>query len=195
MKKNKNIIIAIVVVLVLIILGIGGYFLYMRMNYISKDEVKRIVLNDTKLDSSDVIFGEIDLDTDDGVSKYDVEFHYNRHEYNYEIDAKDGKIISSDFVNTNTSNNNTTTENNSSNTNTNNSTTNNNYISEQEARDIAIKDASVNEKDIVFTDVDLDLENNKAIYEVDFHDQTTEYEYKIDGINKSIINKKSEPRD
>lgn len=190
MKKNKNIIIVIIVVLVLIILGIGGYFLYMKMNYISKDEVKRIVLNDTKLDSSDVIFGEIDLDTDDGVSKYDVEFHYNRHEYNYEIDAKEGKIISSDFVNPNTSNNNTTTENNNSNTNT-----NNNYISEQEARDIAIKDASVNEKDIVFTDVDLDLENNKAIYEVDFHDQTTEYEYKIDGINKSIINKKSEPRD
>lgn len=34
------------------------------------------------------------MDYDDGIQKYDVEFYYNNMEYNYEIDANTGNIVS-----------------------------------------------------------------------------------------------------
>ena len=108
----------------------------------------------------------------------------------YEIDAKNGNIIYSNFMSndSNTNNNNTTSNNDTS-------TNSNNYISEEEARNIALNDAGLNSNEVTFTDIDLDLKNGNAIYEVDFESNTQEYEYKIDGINKTIINKKQEPRD
>ena len=183
MKKNtKIIIISIVVIISLLLFCFLGYFIYIKSTYISKDEVKDIVIKDTKLKKEDISFKEIELDLEEETKKYDVEFYYNRVEYKYEVDAKNGNIIYSDFNSNNTT----------SNTNT---TNNNNYISEEEARDIALSDASLNANEVTFTDIDLDLKNGNAIYEVDFESNTQEYEYKIDGINKTIINKKQEPRD
>ena len=34
------------------------------------------------------------MDYDNGVQVYDIEFHYNNIEYNYEIDANTGNILS-----------------------------------------------------------------------------------------------------
>ena len=186
MKKNtKIIIISIVAIISLLLFCFLGYFIYIRSTYISKDEVKDIVIKDTKLNKEDISFKEIELDLDDETKKYDVEFYYNRVEYKYEVDAKNGNIIYSDF---NSNSNNTT-----SNTNTTNN--NKNYISEEEARDIALRDAGLNANEVTFTDIDLDLKNGNAIYEVDFESNTQEYEYRIDGISKNIINKKQEMRD
>ena len=193
MKKNTKIIItSIVVVLCLVVFAFLGYFIYIRSTYISKDEVKDIVIKDTKLKKEDISFKEVELDLEEETKKYDVEFYYNRVEYKYEIDAKNGNIIYSDFNNSsNTTNNNNSTNNNT----TSNTNTNNNYISEEDARSIALNDAGLQANEVTFTDIDLDLKNGNAIYEVDFESNTQEYEYKIDGINKTIINKKQEPRD
>ena len=35
-----------------------------------------------------------ELEFDDGISKYEVEFYYNNREYSYEINAKTGAILS-----------------------------------------------------------------------------------------------------
>ena len=192
MKKNtKIIIISIVVVLCLVVFAFIGYFIYIRSTYISKEEVKDIVIKDTKLKKEDISFKEIDLDLEEETKKYDVEFYYNRVEYKYEVDAKSGDIIYSDFNNSSNSTNTSINTNNNNSTNTN----TNNYISEEEAREIALRDASLNANEVTFTDIDLDLKNGNAIYEVDFESNTQEYEYKIDGITKAIINKKQEPRD
>ena len=34
------------------------------------------------------------MDFDNGIQKYDVEFYYGNKEYDYEIDASTGKILS-----------------------------------------------------------------------------------------------------
>lgn len=188
--KNKNtLIIVIVCVIGLILLGGLGYFIYIKSTYISKDKVKEIVINDTKLDKNDISFKEIDLDLESETKKYEVEFYYNRIEYNYEIDAKTGSIIYSNYnksSNSNSNNNSTSVDNNS---------TTNNYIDAEEAKSIALQDAGLSSNDVVFIDVDLDLENGNAIYEIDFESNTLEYDYKIDGVSKNIINKTQEPRD
>lgn len=188
-KGTKIIIISIVSVVVILLLGTLGYFIYVKSAYISKDVVKEIVLNDTKLKESDVIFKDIDLDLDDGLHKYDVEFYYNRVEYSYEIDAKTGKIITGNFINS--------SDNNSENSNTtlnNNTNDNKNYITKEEARDVAINDAKLSLDNVTLIKVDFDYDNGIAVYEVEFINNNLEYDYEINAITKEIVSKKQERR-
>ena len=61
---------------------------------ISADKAKQIALSHAGLTSSQVTFKRTELDFDDGISKYEVEFYYNNREYSYEINAKTGAILS-----------------------------------------------------------------------------------------------------
>ncbi len=194
-KSTKIIIISIICVVVLLLLGALGYFIYIKSTYISKDVVKEIILNDTKLNEKDVTFKDIDLDLDDGLHVYDVEFYYNRVEYSYEIDAKTGKIITSDFINNslnnNSENSNTTSNDNSTNTEKNDSK---NYITKEEARDIAINDAGFSLDSVTLIKAEFDYDNGIAIYEVEFVNGNLEYDYEINAITKEIVSKKQERR-
>ena len=60
---------------------------------ITLEEAKEIALKHANLTNDQVIFGKCELDYD-GTQKYDIEFHKNNVEYNYEIDANTGEIIS-----------------------------------------------------------------------------------------------------
>ena len=61
---------------------------------ISGDKAKEIALKHAGLTSSQVSFKRTELDYDDGIQKYEVEFYYNNKEYSYEIDANTGNILS-----------------------------------------------------------------------------------------------------
>lgn len=61
---------------------------------ISGDKAKEIALKHAGLTSSQVSFKRTELDYDDGIRKYEVEFYYNNKEYSYEIDANTGNILS-----------------------------------------------------------------------------------------------------
>ena len=63
---------------------------------ISIDEAKEIALKHINLKNDQVTFGEVEIDIDDGVKKYDVELYYNNKEFNYEIDANTGDVLSYD---------------------------------------------------------------------------------------------------
>ena len=61
-----------------------------KSNYISMDEAKKIVFDDSKVSIDTVKNLEIEYDYDDGIIVYDIEFVSNNTEYDYEIDAKTG---------------------------------------------------------------------------------------------------------
>ncbi len=61
---------------------------------ISLEKAKEIALSHAGLTSSQVSFKRTELDFDNGIKEYDVEFYYNNLEYSYEIDANSGKILS-----------------------------------------------------------------------------------------------------
>lgn len=61
--------------------------------YIGVASAKSIALKHAKLKSSKVTFTKARLTTDDGIKVYDVEFRTGSTEYDYEINAKTGKII------------------------------------------------------------------------------------------------------
>ena len=191
MKKNTKIVIIVITSLVLLILfGLLGYLLYMKNTYLSKDVVKEIVLNDTKLNAKDVTFKDIELDNDDGLHKYEVDFYYNRQEYSYEIDAKTGKIIYSNYILDNVN----STDNLPKDDVTSNNNNNQNYITKEEATNIALNDVNLALDNVTLQKAEFDYDNGIAIYEIEFINGNLEYDYEINAITKEIISKKQERR-
>lgn len=194
MKKTKKIIIIVIGVLLILALI---FLIYLKVAFISKSEVKDIITDNMNVNSSDVCFESIDLELDKNY--YEVELYYQNKDYEYKIDAKEGKIIYTDFyqannnqnTSINSSNNNT---NNNNNSNTNESTNNGNAsnsntttITMDEARDIALNHASTNINSITHLRTERDYENNTLVYEVDFIYNSYEYDYKIDAATGTII--------
>lgn len=63
---------------------------------ITKEEAIAIALKDAGLTESQVNRLKTELDYEHGRAEYEVDFHFDNWEYDYEIDAETGRIISSD---------------------------------------------------------------------------------------------------
>jgi uncharacterized membrane protein YkoI len=63
---------------------------------ITEDQAQAIALEHAGLTEADISHLQVRKDFDDGRQEYDVEFHVDRLEYEYEIDAATGKILSFD---------------------------------------------------------------------------------------------------
>ena len=61
------------------------------------EAAKQIALADAKVALKDVIFIKTELDNEDGRAVYEIEFYSGNVEYDYDIDALSGEIISNDF--------------------------------------------------------------------------------------------------
>ena len=68
----------------------------MNSKYIGIDKAKSLALENAGKKSSDVNFTKAKLERDDGVWKYEIEFVVGATEYEYDIDAISGKVISHD---------------------------------------------------------------------------------------------------
>lgn len=60
-------------------------------------------------------------------------------------------------------------------------------ISAKEAVAAALRHAGLKEEQVTDVDVDLDRDNGRLIYEVDFNSGNTEYDYDVDADNGTII--------
>lgn len=65
-------------------------------DYISADKAKSIAFEHASVKAADVKFSKAELDRDDLVVHYDVEFVSGKYEYEYEINAESGKVIAFD---------------------------------------------------------------------------------------------------
>ena len=182
MKKYGKIIIIVVGILIVIALLILIYF---KTAFISKNEAKDIVSNNMNVSSSDLYFESIDFEMDKSV--YEVEVYYQNRDYEYKIDAKDGKIIYTDFNTTNSIN-----DNNSNNSNTNGSTNNGNNattasITVEEAKTIALTHANLTEDTVSLLRTEQEYENGVLVYEIDFTHGGFEYDYKINANTGEVV--------
>ncbi len=87
MKKTLIIIGTILVILLL------SCFIFYKLAFISKSEVKDIILKDQNLESNEVSRWKIEFNVEDGLFEYEVEAYINRKEHEFVIDAKTGEII------------------------------------------------------------------------------------------------------
>ena len=160
--------------------------------YIGVEKAKAIALKDAGV--SNVTFVKAKLDTEDGVKVYDVEFYKGNVEYDYEIDAKTGKILEKDTdIENYTIPTKQTTKQAANKNNTKNNvknTTNNAYIGVEKAKAIALKDAGLGSA--TFTKAKLDTDDGIKIYDIEFRSGNMEYDYEIDAKTGTILEKDAE---
>lgn len=154
-----------------------------QADYIGEDEAKKIALELAQQNESDSTNLQIHLDEDhdgDDPAVYDVEFYAGSTEYDYEIDAVTGDVLSQDMevVKANS------TEQSAQ--------TNSGYIGENKAKKIALKDAGLKASNVAGLRVVLDIDDDgedPTVYDVEFYAGTTEYDYEIDATSGVILSK------
>ncbi len=183
MKKYWKIIIIAVSIIVFFALLLLIYF---KVTFIGKDDVKKIVIDNMNVSSSDVFFESIELELDKNY--YEVEVYYKNKDYEYKIDAKEGKIIYTDFQSYNSDNNTNNNGNGNDNSNGNgNNNTNNTKISLQEARNITLEHANLDISVVNIVKCESEYDDGILIHEIEFIYNNYEYDYKIDSRTGEII--------
>lgn len=146
---------------------------------ISADKAKKIALGDAKLSEKDVTFVKVELEFEDNRLVYDVEFYSGNVEYDYDIDAVSGAIVSADkdienyVIPTQPSTEAKASE-----------------ISVEKAKQIALSHAGVGSAR--FTKAKIDYENGVKVYEIEFKVGNMEYEYDINVVNGAIVSSSAE---
>ena len=155
--------------------------------YIGEEKAKEIALEHAGKSAADVNFVRVKLDYDDGRAEYEVEFYSDNTEYDYEIDATTGTILSYDHdaegytPSANTDNTGSgATENNGSSSSA-------GVIGEERAKEIALSHAGKSASDVKFVRVELDRDDGRQEYEVEFYSGNTEYDYEIDAATGKIL--------
>ena len=184
MKKPIIIIASVIGIILLIILGI---FIYIKVTYLSQDEIKQIIIDDTGVNSRDIYFENIDLETEKNT--YEVEFYYNNIEYEYKIDAKNGRVIYNNFKLNTVQNNNSNNQNTNTNNQTNNQNNNQNTqtITIDKAKEIALQNANINTNNVNFIEAKQEHDNGRLIYDIEFIYNHIEYNYEIDAKSGEIL--------
>lgn len=144
--------------------------------YIGAEAAKQAAITHSGVDPNSVSRIKCELDWDDGRMIYEVEFAANGIEYEYDIDAENGAVLSFE------------------------SDTDENghdapaqtvdpalFIGEDEATRIALEHAGVSEGEITHIRVKLEQDDGIMIYDVKFYTADYEYDYEIDAASGRIL--------
>ena len=139
-------------------------------SYIGVERAKEIALDHAGVSASKATFVRAHLDYEDGRRVYDVEFYSGSKEYDYEIDAASGDILSWDYdaeYYTGQAAGQTGS-----------------YLSEAEVRQIVEDRAGVSG---TFRELHLDRDDGRVVYEGEMRDGWTEYEFTLDAVTGTIL--------
>lgn len=152
---------------------------------ITKARAKELALAHAGVSASKATFVEAKLDYEDGVQVYEIEFYSGSTEYDYEINAETGEILSFDKEIENFS----IPKKNNTSSGSSQTTPSSNYIGVDKAKSIALKDAGLSASSVTFTKAKLDREDGVRVYEIEFYTNTKEYEYEINAKTGKIRDK------
>ena len=163
-------------------------------SYIGKDAALSAALKAAGLSKDQVKNIEIELDYEHGVMVYEVEFDRGFDEYSYDIDAKTGEVVAYDNeingkevefdknpeINDNDDNDdddddkvvNVPAE---------------DVIGKDAAKSAALKHAGLTAAQVTELSVELDRENGKTVYEVEFKSAGYEYSCEIDAVKGTVL--------
>lgn len=185
-KRKKTVftaIIALVLCVAMLLSTVASFATGSEKGLIGAKKAKQIALKDAKLKESDVVFVKAKLDKDDGKKVYEVEFYRNNKEYDYEIDAKSGKILSRDFDIENYSipkAGKTAAVPVAPKVNAPKKPKAGGPIDIEKAKQIALSHAELKAKDVVFGKAKQDTDDGVKVYEIEFYSANKEYDYEID---------------
>ena len=160
-------------------------------NYIEKAEAERIALASVGKTGAEVKNLETELEEENGIAVYSVEFDTDTEEFEIDIDAKTGKIIRSQKE---TPEQETTEENSTEVQETVPETSSEaRSLGEAEAGKIALDYAGLAEAQVKNLEVETETENGILVYSVEFETDTMEYEIEIHGQSGEILSVETEP--
>ncbi len=151
---------------------------------ITIDQAKKIALENSGLKADQVTFVKESKEIDDGRTQYEVEFYVGTTEYDYEIDAATGAIISFDQdMETNI----VATAPKATTATTAATTVATTGITKDQALQVALDHAGYKKSDVLFPTVKKDFDDGMEIWEVKFYVGLYEYQYDISVANGQII--------
>ncbi|MCD7711311.1 MAG: PepSY domain-containing protein [Firmicutes bacterium] len=140
-------------------------------SYIGVDSAVTVALAHAGLENDDVVFTKSKQDTDDGTVVYDIEFYTSEYEYDYEINATTGAIMSYSINTLNIASGEEV------------------YISLSSAKTIALANAGVAASDVSFTKAQETVDDGRTVYEIEFYTSVAKYDYEIDAQTGIILEK------
>lgn len=182
-KKRAGLAAVYAVVIVSVIFLSGTLFAYSKekAEYIGEAKAKSIALTHAGLSESQVNFVKVSLDRDDRHENYDVEFYNGTTEYDYEIDALSGDILKYDQeIEQNGAAGKNPVQNKDE-------TKPVPYIEEAKAKEAALAHAGLSESEVTFVKTNLNQDDGRVDYDVEFYSGNTEYDYEIDAQTGDII--------
>lgn len=155
---------------------------YGWQNVIGKQKAQEIALADAGVAAEDALHLIVKPDWDDGVRIYEVEFYTASQEYDYEIHAETGGILSRDRE---AEWNGTAASGSSSTGSTTSASTTD--IGEAKARSVALSHAGISESDTSYIYAKKDWDDGRWVYDVEFWADGKEYDYEILASNGTIL--------
>lgn len=141
-------------------------------------------LTDAGLTADAVIFTKGELDYDDGIAVYEIEFCCNGCEYEYEINAQTGAVCKKDWDDCDHAqhHNGAGNGNGAGSGNATGTGAGNAYgvsVDLEEAKSIAVAQAGLSVSDVTFLKAKLDHDDGCAVYEIEFYYDGVEHECKV----------------
>lgn len=144
---------------------------------ISGEEAFAAVLAHAGLTEADVTVTENHLGWDDGVQEYDIDFYTDSKEYDYTVNAQTGEVRSYSIEARKQAG--TASDAGS-------------VIGEDAALAAALKHAGLGSGDVSRTRTELDRDDGRTVYEVEFRSGGYEYEYTVNAADGSILEHQKE---
>jgi len=148
--------------------------------YIGEEQAKALALTRAGVLAPEAMGLRVKLDFDDGRMVYEINFYTADAEYECELDATTGDVVSFDkdtFNNTASSGAQPAPS----------PTAASVTITEAKAKQIALAHAQLAENAVTFIKVKNDRENGRKVFDVEFYSGSIEYDYEIDAITGNIL--------
>ncbi len=149
---------------------------------ITEEQAKEIAASHAGVAVADLTFHSVSLEEDDGRRVYDVEFYSGSTEYDYEIDAATGDILSYDNDVENFS---IPQQQNAQGAQ---SAATGSYIGEDAAKAAALQRAGLTEDQVRWEKCELDEDDGRFSYELEFSSGQHEYECEVEAFTGEILN-------
>ena len=143
---------------------------------IGQDAALAAALKHAGLASNDVQVLKNKLDWDDGVQEYEIEFYSGNTEYDYTVNAQTGEIRSYDAENHAPAS----------------SSQSSGVIGKDAALAAALKHAGLTSGDVSRTKVELDRDDGRTEYEIEFFSGGYEYDYTVNAADGTILEHQKE---
>lgn len=138
--------------------------------YIGESKAKELALKHAGLSGKEVSFLQLKLDWDDGRAVYEVEFYSGSREYDYEIDALTGAVVDFDSDIEDYTIPSAPSD-------------SKDYISREKAQKLAQDKAPK----ATLIQLELDVDDGRAVYEGELREGSMEYEFEIDAVTGSFL--------